>query len=163
MIDFNAQAVDNFISHLWMVIQQNGMMAQTTIDQYGLTVIPIAPANDNPEFANHMGQNPYIIYDLYSYPVSPTEYWRYRDEVVLTIYCPDFGVLQKLVQFLKYMYGRAEESVALLNDHINPDNPFIYHTCEFTVAQTYRPVQDEGGRLASEVTISYEYTRDWTA
>lgn len=163
MIDFTKQAVDGFISHMWSVIQANSIMSQVTISDYSLAMIPIAPTNDNPEFANHMGQNPYIIYDLYSYPASPTEYWRYRDEVVLSIYCPDFGTLQKIIEFLKYTYGRAEESVALLNNHISPSNPFIYHTCEFTVAQTYRPVQDEGGRLVSEVTVSYEYTRDWSS
>ena len=163
MTNFDTQAVDAFIAHLWTGLQANSLMSTVTVSDYSLTTIPIAPVYDNPELSNHMGSKPYIIYDVYTYPVNPTEWWRYRDEVILSIYCPDFTKTQKISEYLKFTYGRKEESAAALNASILPSNPFIYHTMEVPSIQTYQPVQDEAGRLVCEVTVAYEYARDWAS
>lgn len=156
MPDYTDHAVNDLIKYVW-----DGLVAANVLDSadYG-TLVPFAPLQDLPQFANVFGEAPYLVYVVTSLPAdNPTEWWRMRDEVTFTIFTPDVDKAEEIKNWMIERLRKFDESARVLNNHSGISGKFNFHTVYFMSAMPADEARSEDGRVQIEASFCIEYVR----
>jgi hypothetical protein len=129
------------------------------VDDLGFEVTPIVPVQDLPQLANYLGDKAYMYYSITCLPTNMDNWFIRGEQIVLSVNSPSYAKMAEITEFIKDALGRQDGSAQDVNRFAS--GKFTYHwvTVDYDIAA---PARSEGGRMRSEITISYEFARDMT-
>jgi hypothetical protein len=128
------------------------------LDDFTKTIVPIVPVQQLPELNNLIGSNPYILYD-YEIESYGDAWWICEERMLYTIVGTSISKISEITEFMVDLFRRKDISGKEVQSY-NPDEDIVkfYTVCLESVSSP-EPFQDEGGRMAGTVEITYKYSK----
>ena len=160
--DYTIDASQDIIKYTWEKLKAAGVMTASnyTIAEFGGQIMPIAPVQEMPEFANRFGDHPYIIYEVMT-GTAPDgdDWWKLRDEITFTIYCTDYDKITSIKNVMVDYFRRMDESARLVNSQSGLSGKFNFLCTTIMGIVMSGESEQENSRQTGEVTIGYDYVR----
>jgi len=162
MVNYREDASYDIINYVWEQLKATSVLDPLDyhFDDYNIDVVPFAPVQENPEFANRLGSLPYMIYEVQSAPApSGSDWWRLRDQITLTIFATDFNDIVAIKNVIMDKLRRMDESARAVNGWVGVSGKYNFHCIEVFGTNMSGETESEAGRVTGEVVIAYDYVR----
>ena len=160
MTDYKDTAFGAIRSFMWEALQTASILDPNDYiaDGFIEPLVPIIPVQQVPEFNNLVGNSPYIIYsyDTMSYS---DEWWICEESITFNIVSNEFSKIIEISQFLIDLFRRMDSTAVDINAWQLSTSKFRFYTFSLANASSPVPYVEEGGRVMSQVEISYKYSR----
>jgi hypothetical protein len=124
-------------------------------------LIPIIPVSQRSEFVDQFGKEPFIVYD-YVIDFSEPDFWMINcEQIMFTIYTDNYGKANQIKSLMVDMFRRNEDSARDLNSYnsVIANTTMGYLNIQVLQSSKTEPVEEVGGRYASDLTIEVRYVR----
>lgn len=159
-VDYTSTAFGQIRNYTWDKLKTAGILDYNDYiaDGFIEPLVPIIPVQQVPEFNNLVGNSPYIIYD-YDTSSYSDEWWICEETIKFYVVSNDFSKIIQISQFLIDVFRRMDTSASELNAWQGDSGNFKFYTFSLVNASSPAPQDEEGGRVMSEIQISYKYSR----
>jgi hypothetical protein len=142
--------LDNFV---WNEVDR----AFAFYDSSGL--IPIIPAQEEPEFVNAAQSAPFIVYNYIVTSKTGNQFYMMGDRISYVIYDSDESRLRAIFNYLNDLLYREDWTAQDINS-AGVDGQF--NALRVTHVNAFGPdaYDDEGGRRSAVVNVVFEYARE---
>lgn len=146
--------------YLWSQLTSSEILAGVRYVVPGMagSFNPIIPVQQLPETNDLLDGNPFIVYDTYM-PEQGQDFWMREEEVVFAVYDSNYARLMAIVELMKDIFGRMDDSAREINGW-TAGTSFNFKWCRVVQSDAQDPTRDEAGRLTAYIQISYCYTRN---
>jgi hypothetical protein len=167
MTDYKTSAHNDVNKYLWSRLTSSGVLTASNYfaAEFGMTLVPIVPIQEVPELANHIDDNPYIVYSVMTTPSDAgnfDEWWFERDELTFAIYAPNVAKLQEITNCIKASFRRQDQTARLIEATPGISGLFYFYSGSIDWAEISGEATQESGRAVAEIQVCYNYSRKTT-
>lgn len=157
---YDSLAVNDIRKYLWAQIVTSKLMNPNDyrVDGMKSPLIPIIPAQQVPEFINMLPGKAFLIYE---YKVFPThvQWWMTDERMTVYVDSQDYDLSNKILNLLRDLFRRYDESAADLNGYLAGATDFIFHHISTGSIESPAPFKSEGDFQEAFAEIDYSYSR----
>lgn len=160
MTDYKDTAFGAIRSFMWEKLQDYSILDSNDYiaDGFIEPLIPIIPVQQVPEFNNLIGNSPYIVYS-YDTMTYSDEWWICEEVITFNVVSNEFSKIVEISQFLVDLFRRMDSTAVDINGWQASTSKFKFFTFTLNSASSPAPYSEEGGRVMSQIEISYKYSR----
>lgn len=159
-VDYTLTAFSQIRNYTWEKLQDAKILDSNNYiaDGFIEPLVPIIPVQQVPEFNNLVGNSAYLIYD-YDTSSYSDEWWVCEETIKFNVVSNEFSKIIQISQFLIDLFRRMDSSAVDLNTWQGSNAKFKFFSFTLLGASSPSPSDEEGGRVMSEIQISYKYSR----
>ena len=167
MTDYTAGAAYDINAWLWSELKSTGILSGTAYhsNEIGANLTPIIPVGQRAEFNDQFGGQPFIVYD-YIIDYAEPDFWMVNCEQILyTVYTDDYSKANQIKSLMVDLFRRYDESAKDLNrfNMAAGNSTLAYLDISVLNSSKTGPVEEAGGRYASDMVIEVKYLRGITS
>ena len=160
MTDYTQNARFVINSFLWEELQNNDVLKEIDYrpDNSTITLIPIVPSQELPEFNNLLPNKTYIVYD-YQIEGYSDDWFICEESMIYSIVSTDYSKISEITELMIDLFRRVDVSGKDVQ-MFNPKNQILkFYSVSLNSASSPTPFESEGGNMIGQVEISYKYSR----
>lgn len=132
----------------------------TLADYKGL--VPIIPAQQQPEYTNLAKGIPFIVYN-YAQEGTYQDWWLEHEQVAYVIYTDDANKIRDIINYLNKLYRRFDWSAQEINTWLAANGSAAQKAFDFKYvrvvnASSLEPATEEGGRHSALIVLHACFT-----
>lgn len=161
--DFAYAAVYDVNKYLWGKLVSGGVLSASdySTTDFGIAIVPIVPAQEIPELANHFDNKAYLVYDVMTVTSDAgnnDEWWLTKDEVTYGIYCPDYAKVTEIANCITDAMVKQDESARAIRLTAGISGKFYFHNCDVPWVDIQKGPKQEAGRFTGTIQVTYNYS-----
>jgi hypothetical protein len=155
--DYSLSPAIDIRKYLWFELQDSGVLDASDYVVNGTNLVPIIPVEQQPEFVDKVKGHPFIVYDIVDSPTDSDMFYVFAEQVLLTVYCSDFGTSNKIRNLMIDLFRRQDLSARDLNNFATSGLQYL----NVTILENSRrkPERSDSGRMSFDMLIETKYVR----
>lgn len=156
---YKRTAAYDVINYLWARLTATGVLDETDyfIEEFGTEVVPIIPVQNQPEFANILGELPYLVYEYILKPSFTDNIFTAEESLIFTIYCPDQGRIMEIFRVISEAFRALDESAKRLQASPTTSGKYFFNWTTVDGFELSGESDSESGRGTGEAVITYSF------
>jgi hypothetical protein len=162
MSQYTRSAAYDVVNYAWNSLVEAGVLDPSDyyVEEIGTTMIPITPVQEPPEFANILGDKPYIVYTYVLKPNFDDNIFLAEETLIFTIFCPDPGKIMAVMRVFSEAFRAKDEAAKRLQDSPDTSGKYYFNWTSIDGMEMSGESDSESGRVTGEVIVCYSFSEN---